>query len=251
MDVMDVLVLGGTTRARQLATRLVAEGVDLCTSLAGRTSSPRPVPGPSRIGGFGGAEGLTTFLSDNDVRAVVDASHPFATTMHANAALACERANLPLLRLAPPSWRGLPESGAWLWVDDHGAAARAVADLPDSVLLTVGRQPVGHYLVLGPRRVIVRCIDTPDEELPEGWTVLRERGPFTVAREREIMATGVGTLVSKDSGGDTPDPKLLAAGEFGVRVVMISRGPTPQWGQNVGDVDEAVAWVAENTLPHV
>ncbi|WP_192870025.1 precorrin-6A/cobalt-precorrin-6A reductase, partial [Cutibacterium avidum] len=51
---MDVLILGGTTKARQLAPRLVDDGIDLCTSLAGRTKAPRPVPGPTRLGGFGG-----------------------------------------------------------------------------------------------------------------------------------------------------------------------------------------------------
>ncbi|MBD4653319.1 cobalt-precorrin-6A reductase, partial [Xanthomonas citri pv. citri] len=83
-----VLILGGTTKARQLATRLFDEGVDLCSSLAGRTKSPRPVPGPTRVGGFGGVDGLKEFLTDNEVKVMVDASHPFAAAMHGHAAQA-------------------------------------------------------------------------------------------------------------------------------------------------------------------
>ena len=128
-------------------------------------------------------------------------------------------------------------------MDDHDAAARVLADLPDVVLLTVGRQPISHYLCLGPRRVIVRCVDAPEEELPEGWTVLQERGPFTMAREREIFSEGVATVVSKDSGGTELDPKLRLAAETDVQIVMVSRGPAPGWGDELSEVDEAVQWI--------
>ena len=243
---MDVLILGGTTKARQLATRLIDEGVDLCSSLAGRTKSPRPVPGPTRVGGFGGVDGLKEFLTDNEVKVMVDASHPFAAAMHGHAAQACRDLNLPLARLAPPSWRTQPEAATWHWVDDHDGATQVLTDLPDVILLTVGRQPVSHYLRLGPRRVIVRCVDAPEEELPAGWTVLRERGPFTLDREREIFSQGVATLVSKDSGGTGLDPKLRLAAETDVQVVMVSRGPAPGWGDELSTVDDAVQWTGNH-----
>ncbi|MDO4412893.1 cobalt-precorrin-6A reductase [Cutibacterium sp.] len=242
---MDVLILGGTTKARQLATRLLNDEVDLCTSLAGRTKSPRPVPGPTRLGGFGGIDGLKHFLGTNEVKVMVDASHPFAATMHSHATQACRDLNLPLARLAPPSWRTQPEAATWHWVDNHDDAACALDSMPDTVLLTVGRQPVGHYLRLGSRRVIVRCVDSPDVPLPAGWTVLQERGPFTMNREREIFSAGVATLVSKDSGGTDLDPKLRLAAETGVQVVMVSRGPAPGWGDELSEVDEAVQWVRD------
>ena len=177
---------------------------------------------------------------------MVDASHPFAATMHGHAAHACRDLNLPLARLAPPSWRTQPEAATWHWVDDHDGAAQVLADLPDVILLTVGRQPVSHYLRLGPRRVIVRCVDAPEEELPAGWKVLRERGPFTLDREREIFSQGVATLVSKDSGGTGLDPKLRLAAETDVQVVMVSRGPAPGWGDELSTVDDAVQWTGNH-----
>lgn len=102
------------------------------------------------MGGFGGVDGLKEFLTDNEVKVMVDASHPFAAAMHGHAAQACRDLNLPLARLAPPSWRAQPEAAAWHWVDDHDGAAQVLADLPDVILLTVGRQPLSHYLRLGP-----------------------------------------------------------------------------------------------------
>ena len=76
-----------------------------------------------------------------------------------------------------------------------------------------------------------------------GWTVLQERGPFTIAREREIFSGGVETVVSKDSGGTELDPKLRLAAETGVQIVMVSRGPAPGWGDELSEVDEAVQWI--------
>ncbi|RAU93632.1 precorrin-6A/cobalt-precorrin-6A reductase, partial [Mycolicibacter senuensis] len=74
-----LLLLGGTAEARALADRLVRAGVDVTTSLAGRVANPRLPVGAVRIGGFGGIDGLRAVLADYD--AVVDATHPFATTM--------------------------------------------------------------------------------------------------------------------------------------------------------------------------
>lgn len=241
---MDVLVLAGTTLGRRLVERLVDDGVDVLTSIAGRTRSPRPLPGPTRTGGFGGVEGLERFLVTEQVRLVVDATHAFASTMHDHAAAACGSLGVPLLRLCHPSWRPAPGASAWTWVADHDEAARVVASTTGPVVLTVGRQPAAHYLPIGPREVVLRCVDPPDEVLPEGWTVRCERGPFDLDHERRALA-GARVLVSKDSGGADLDPKLVVARERGIDVVMVSRAPTPSWGDDVGTVEDALAWLAD------
>lgn len=242
---MDVLILGGTGRARALAQHLVDDGIDAVTSLAGVTASRRPLPGPVRVGGFGGEDGLAVFLHDNGVRVLVDATHPFAGTMTAHAAGAASRLGMPLLRLQAPSWHALPQSRAWTWVADHDRAARAAAALPGAILLTVGRQPVPHYVApLADRTVIARCIDSPEGPLPSGWTVLCDRGPFDLQGERSLLA-GIGVLVSKDSGGSEPDPKLVAAGESGTAVVMIARPAAPGYGDEAATPEQAREWVRD------
>lgn len=243
MDAMDVLILGGTRRARVLARQLVDEGVDVVTSLAGVTTSRRPLPGEVRVGGFGGADGLAAFLGDHAVKALVNATHPFAATMSQHAAEAAERLGLPLARLQAPSWRALPWSTEWIWAGDHDAAAREAASLPGDILLTVGRQPVPHYLApLADRTVTARCIDAPEGPLPAGWTVRQEKGPFTVDSERALLAR-FDVMVSKDAGGSRPDAKLTAARQSGTAVVMISRPPSPSYGQQVTTPELAAEWV--------
>jgi len=149
----------------------------------GLTPPPRPVPGPTRVGGFGGIDGLKEFLTDNEVKVMVDASHPFAAAMHGHAAQACRDLNLPLARLAPPSWRAQPEAATWHWVDDHDGAAQVLADLPDVILLTVGRQPLSHYLRLGPPPGARPCgsrAGTPRESVAVETTAVPLRASATV-----------------------------------------------------------------------
>jgi precorrin-6x reductase len=82
---MRVLLLGGTAEGRELAAQLHPQ-TDVISSLAGRVPDPALPVGPVRIGGFGGVEGLRQWLRDNDITAVVDATHPFAATITAIAA---------------------------------------------------------------------------------------------------------------------------------------------------------------------
>jgi hypothetical protein len=95
---MNLLLLGGTTEAYELARSLRGiEGYRIVTSLAGRTREPRLPAGEVRIGGFGGAAGLAEFLREQRISAVMDATHPFAAAMGWNAAAACRERDVPLL----------------------------------------------------------------------------------------------------------------------------------------------------------
>ena len=122
-----ILILGGTAEARELAAALHTAGVPVTSSLAGRVSRPRLPEGETRIGGFGGPEALARWIAEHRVRAVVDATHPFAQRISASAAQACPRAGVRLLRLERPGWSERP-GDRWQWVDDLDEAAAAVRD---------------------------------------------------------------------------------------------------------------------------
>ena len=113
-----ILVLGGTAEARELAMLLDAAGTRFMSSLAGRVARPRLPVGAVHIGGFVGVPGLRSFLLENRVSAVVDATHPFAQGMTANAVAACTTDGVPLIRLERPGWSDAPGADSWEWVDD-------------------------------------------------------------------------------------------------------------------------------------
>ncbi len=238
-----ILILGGTGEARDLAAEVVAAGVDVLSSLAGRVREPRLPDGPVRVGGFGGAEGLAAFLGAEGITAVVDATHPFAGTITAHAAQAAAKAGVPLLILRCPEW---PPAPSWDVVANIGAAAAAVRAWPgESVFLTTGRRDLDVFAADGWHRFLVRTVDPPDGPVPPRMTLVLDRGPYTVEGESALMREhGVGLLVTKNSGGPMTAAKLQAARDLRVQVIMVARPPLPPGSVVVTTVAEAVRWIS-------
>ena len=242
-----ILVLGGTAEARELAILLNDAGVRFMSSLAGRVARPRLPIGAVQIGGFGGVSGLRSFLMENRVSGVVDATHPFAERMTANAVAACSADDVPLLRLERPGWSGAPGSDTWEWVPNHDAAATATARLGEHPFLTVGRQSLGHFVgPLAEHRTLVRAVDQPDVELPEPWTLVLSRGPYRLDDERALFDEhDIDVVVTKDSGGTYTWSKMQVAAERGAAVVVVRRGPGPVGVDVVSDPRAAADWAAQ------
>jgi precorrin-6A/cobalt-precorrin-6A reductase len=236
-----VLVLGGTGEARELAARLAGRsGLEVVSSLAGRTSEPRRPPGRTRVGGFGGPDGLASWLAAEGIDAVVDATHPFATAITEAAVTATTRLGVPLLVLRRPGWTAGPGDD-WRRVPSLAAAA---ANLPGQrVLLTVGRGEVRAFAADQDRWFLIRSVEVPEPPLPPRAQVVTARGPFTVADELVLMrGHGIDVVVTRDSGGTQTAAKLTAARELGRPVVMVDRPPAPA-APTVATVTDAVAWL--------
>ena len=237
-----VLVLGGTAEARALALELETRGIAFLSSLAGRVQRPRLPVGDVRIGGFGGAEGLAAFIRERGVAAVVDATHPFAATMSANAAQACALTRTPLVRLARPGWGDHPDAGSWTWVGDHDQARIAAERLGERPFLTTGRQTLAHYAGWTGREVLVRVVEPLDEPPPARWTVVLDRGPYSVEGELALLREHrIDVLLTKDSGGSYTAAKLDAARALGVPVVVVGRPETVEGVAAVSSVAGVVS----------
>ena len=235
-----ILVLGGTGEARELAGGLHAAGTRVMTSLAGRVGRPRLPAGEVRVGGFGGPVALARWIAEHDVRAVVDATHPFARRISASAARACLLASVPLLRLERPGWSERP-GDRWLWVEDLSEAAVATAG--HRVLLTTGRQGLAAFADADDAWFHVRCVDPPEPPLPRHNELLLDRGPYTLQGELALVdAHRIDLVVTKDSGGPLTAAKLDAARERGLAVVVVRRPPSGAGVETVTTVDAALAW---------
>jgi len=239
-----VLILGGTGDAAELAARMATiQGLEAITSLAGRTRKPSVPLGDFRVGGFGGVAGLASYLRGEQIDLLIDATHPFASQISFNAANAATEVGVTRLMLIRPPWEKV-SGDRWIEVDSVEAAAASVANQPQRVFLTVGRQELATFAHLEKIWFLMRMIDPPSDDalVPPGM-ILCDRGPFTLNNERQILIhNNIDTIVSKNSGGDATKPKIIAARELGVKIVMVNRPAIPP-GKQVPDVDAALAWL--------
>jgi precorrin-6A/cobalt-precorrin-6A reductase len=237
---MRVLLLGGTSEGRALAARLYPD-VDVISSLAGRVPDPALAMGEVRIGGFGGVDGMRRWLIDSMVDAVVDATHPYATTITAHAAAVCDELRLPHLVLARPAW---PRGDAIGVGSDAEAAKTVAAEHYSRVFLTTGRSGTAPFADVD-AWFLIRAVTAPNADtLPRHHQLVLSRGPYHYDDELALLRDHrIDALVTKNSGGQMTRPKLDAAAALGVAVVMVDRPPLPPGVATVATVDDAAAWV--------
>jgi precorrin-6A/cobalt-precorrin-6A reductase len=243
---MRVLILGGTTEASALATLLAGDPrFEATLSFAGRTAAPKAQPIATRVGGFGGADGLARYVEEQAIDAVIDATHPYAPRISANAVVACARAGVPLASLVRSAWK--PEAGdTWQTAPTAVAAALAIGKEPRCVFLALGRQELHSFAAFAQHHYIARLIDPPQGVRPHNLVVLQQRGPFDFDAElRLLKERKIDVIVSRNSGGSATYAKIEAARVLRLPVIMIAR-PVKPAGHIVRTVEEAVEWLAHD-----
>jgi precorrin-6A/cobalt-precorrin-6A reductase len=236
-----ILILGGTGEASEIARRLADRSdLSVISSLAGRVNQPNIPDGPVRIGGFGGVDGLVSFLQNEKIGAVIDATHPFAVRISANAESACSQLGLPLIAFSRIPW-AQQETDRWHVIPDIQSAAAYVVQTPSRVFLAIGRQQLDAFASCSKAWFLIRAIDPPDTSLPANTKLLLERGPFRLEDELRLLRDhAIDYIVSKNSGGHATYAKIEAARLLGVPVVMVER-PQKHTVPTVGTIDGVLA----------
>ncbi|NQW01282.1 MAG: cobalt-precorrin-6A reductase [Rhodospirillales bacterium] len=241
-----ILILGGTGEARELAARAVARFADqalVITSQAGVTSTPEPVAGRLVSGGFGGISGLQSFIEDEDIALVVDATHAFAATISDNAYIACLATRARRITLVRPQWE-IPEGARVTEVADMAGAARVLEKLASRVLVTTGRRGLEAFSSLQRIWFLVRLIEMPAQPLAlTDYRIITARPPYTVEDERKLLGEyAIDGLLSKQSGGDATFAKIIAAVEADLPIVLIRR-PDLVPGDWTASIDDCLDWL--------
>jgi len=237
-----ILLLGGTTEASALATALAQRGERAVLSYAGRTDHPRAQAIPTRVGGFGGIEGLANHMTREGVTHLVDATHPFAARISANAIAAAELACVKLLALTRPAWEAGP-GDRWIRVADTAEAVAALGSEAARIFLALGRQTIGDFADAAQHFYLLRFVDAAEvPALPRHHLVV-DRGPFTLAGELALLREHrIEVIVAKNAGGAGARAKLDAARELRLPVVMIDRPFIPDRPQ-VESVAAVLDWL--------
>lgn len=230
----NILLLGGTADALALAEALTLAGHAVTYSLAGVTAAPRLPACPVRRGGFGGVDGLAEALADFDV--LIDATHPFAAQMSAQARAAAELTGVPRLQLLRPAWELRP---GWQGFDSAADLATALPRHGQRAFLTVGPKLLPAFAAVPEMWFLVRLLSDQPVPLPRHQVLLGSGG--AVEEEAALMAEHrIDVLVTKASGGNPA--KLEAAARLGLPVLLLNR-PAAEPGPVAGSVAAALAWV--------
>ncbi|UFW81941.1 cobalt-precorrin-6A reductase [Rhizobium sp. SU303] len=237
-----ILILGGSSEARLLAEALAErDDCDVLMSLAGRTEKPATQPVPVRIGGFGGAAALADFLKAGGYDLLIDATHPFAERISANAAFAAETTGIAAIALRRPEWQRVA-GDCWQEVQSIPAAIEGLGPLPRRVLLATGRQGAHHAEAAPQHHYLVRSVDPVEPPLAlDNVDYVLDRGPFTLEGECDLLRQhDIDVIVAKNSGGLATYAKIEAARLLGIEVMMVARTPA-SIVKAVGTVEAALA----------
>lgn len=279
---MTFLLMGGSTEAAQLATRMAQTGIPYESCVANpHPWTPLP-PGSQRPAPCGDTARLGQLVASGRVRGIVDASPPFSTGTTERALAASRRAGVPLLRLCRRAWedqvrtdgqparralspreqaaarlaarardeaRAVPER--WRWADG-AAEARRTADTMGShrAFLDVGRSAMRAFADWEGRYVLARTVQAPTWPVPPDWEILCADERRTVARQCELFEEHrLELLVTRDTGGTMTAAKLSAAEQLGMFVVIMRRPALPHGLDEAHTVDAAYRWVSRLWRP--
>lgn len=244
----NLLILGGTTEASALCGVVHDAGLTATVSYAGRVARPARQAIPHRVGGFGGVEGLVSYISAQGITHLVDATHPFAARMSHNAVAAAQAGGIPVCALSRAAWTAQP-GDQWQIVQDIPAAVSALAGPPRRVMLALGRMHLSDFTAQPQHFYLLRLVDPP--LLPLGLPnchVEVARGPFEMADDAALMQThDIDLVVSKNAGGTGAYAKIAAARALGLPVMMIDRPILPE-RKVFTQASDVVRWVQETTL---
>jgi len=227
-----------------LAERLAMRAdLDVTLSLAGRTAAPAALPVPVRRGGFGGAKGLADYLARERIDALIDATHPYAAVISANAMTAAQQTRVPLLALRRPPWSAVP-GDRWTEVDNARAAVLALGEEPRRVFVALGRNELAPFTTAPQHFYLFRSVDPIAPPLPLPYAhYVTARGPFSEAEDRALLgAHRIEIVVAKNSGGGATYGKIAAARALGLDVIMLRRPAAPD-APAVQTIADAITWL--------
>lgn len=241
-----LLILGGTSEATSLAEIIVKHKIKATLSYAGRVARIAEQALPKRVGGFGGVEGLKTYLQTHEITHVIDATHPFAAQMSWHAYDACHTLQVPLLSLTRPKWQALAND-KWQHVANMDEAAEALSGTARRVMLAIGRMHLARFYAHQQHFYLLRLVDAPTNP-PEfaDYEAEISRGPFTVEDDIVLLQKHrIDVIVAKNAGGAGASAKIEAARALGIEVIMIDRPALPETDSCHGP-EEVLGWLSQN-----
>ncbi len=243
----------GTRDGNQLAAEAVTRGVPTVISVAtehGAVQARKNAPGAAVVSGRLGEKARRELLLASGARAVVDATHPFATQISPQLVRLCEELHIPYLRYERPS---APVPAGVQVVPDMATAAREALNLGKRVFLATGlkdltaftQQPDADRCQWFAR--VMPAGDSLQQALAAGIPAAHlcaMQGPFSQASNEVLWRDWhIDCVVTKDSGeaGGLPE-KIAAAHALGITLLVVQR-PTLEYPASTASREGLFLWL--------
>ncbi|MBZ5750001.1 precorrin-6A reductase [Metabacillus rhizolycopersici] len=248
-----ILVLAGTSDARELALTIKEAGYKLLTTVVTENAGKEmKKAGLDVYVGRLTSEDFMRVIKEQGFQAIVDASHPFAEEASKNALFGAKEADIPYIRYERES-QSYEDKGITM-VESYEDAAELAAEKKGVIMLTTGSKTLEIFtrklLDQPDTRVIARMLPRLDnmekcEKLgfPQK-DIVAIQGPFTKEFNLALYNQyGVTTMITKESGKQgSVDEKLEAAIELGVETIMIKR-PKINYGNAYSDFSDVLSHI--------
>ena len=232
-----IFIAAGTRDGRELVCRLLEVGYEVTASVVSHY-------GKQLLEKYGHTDrlhinstamdkhDLIEYLGTNDIKAFVDATHPYASNVSENAMGACRSLNIPYIRYERES---TPITYVKAYnVLNYEDAAKQAAELGHHIFLTTGSRNLEKFVTspyLIDASIVVRVLPSSKvismcESLGlSPGNIIAMQGPFSKELNIELYKKyNADVLVTKNAGhiGGT-DTKISAAEAMGIPVVIINR----------------------------
>ena len=226
-----VIIFAGTTEGRQIAKYLGNAGIDVLACVAtefGRQfieESDHVEVSSERLG----EDGMRRILKEG-CSCVIDATHPYATTITGKIKAACKETDTEYIRLL----RGeSPDHNDIITVPDVASAVEYLNNTQGNILVTTGSKELEKYSKITDykERVFARVLSMPDasqscaEKGFQGRNLFCMQGPFCEELNYGLLKqVDAKYLVTKDSGEPGGfEEKIRAAKRAGAKIILVSR----------------------------
>ena len=193
---------------------------------------------------------LTNFLASQDIGAILDASHPFATGISELAIATAKEHNLPYIRYERPTTPIPHNSPNTIKVDQLETLFDGDYLRNQRVLLTLGYRLLHHFKPWHERATLFARILPSNTALnaarDAGFTskqLIALRPPLSMALETALYQHwNISTVITKASGtAGGEDIKQQVTSTLGIRLITIAR-PVVFYPQQTSSVTEAIAF---------
>lgn len=228
---MRILIFGGTTEGRILASRLSGSEHEITVSVATETGAAElcDIDGITVVTGRKDEDGMAVLLDNKDV--CVDATHPYAVEAGKNILKACEKcgvSHVRLLRESPGEPSGYEKA---VIVSDAAEAAEEAVKISGNIMLTTGVKELPYFDAVERQRLYVRILPVHEslKKCEEAGipvkNIIAMHGPFSTELNAALIGQfDVKCLVTKDGGVSGGfEEKFLAAKQAGIRLIVIKR----------------------------